>query len=111
MFAYEWQTKGLRDRESVRVANKGLTNGVFCAFAHDGRELWLARDSRRWGRGMPPPVFLQKSPQTIENKGRGYEKETQESSRAGKYKEVKEIAEVRQMRSVKLFRDGEGRDW
>jgi hypothetical protein len=33
---------------------------------------------------MPPPLFSQKSPQTIENKGRGYEKERQESSRAGK---------------------------
>jgi len=47
----------------------------------------------------------------IENKGRGYEKKVQESLRAGKRKEVKEIAEVKQMRSVKLVRDGEGRDW
>ncbi len=40
--------------------------------------------SRRIARDTPPPVFLQKSPQTIENKGRGCEKERQESSRAGK---------------------------
>src|SRR5579859_4949805 len=45
-------------------------------------------------RGMPPPVFSQKRPQTIENKGRGHEKERQESSRAGKRKEVKEIEEA-----------------
>src|SRR5579859_442991 len=45
-------------------------------------------------RGMPPPVFSQKRPQTIENKGRGHEKERQESSRGGKRKEVKEIEEA-----------------
>src|SRR5579864_6507822 len=45
-------------------------------------------------RGMPPPVFSQKRPQTIENKGRGCEKERQESLRAGKRKEVKEIEEA-----------------
>jgi hypothetical protein len=38
---------------------------------------------------MPPPVFLQKSPQTIENKGRGHEKERQESLRAGKSMKTK----------------------
>ncbi len=31
VFAYEWQGKDLRDTEYVRVANKGLTNGLFCA--------------------------------------------------------------------------------
>src|SRR5579864_6732021 len=36
VFAYEWQTKGLRDRECARVAGKGLTGGHFCVFAHDG---------------------------------------------------------------------------
>jgi len=35
-------------------------------------------------RGMPPPVFSQKRLQPIENKGRGHEKERQESSRGGK---------------------------
>src|SRR5712692_7211861 len=30
VFAYEWQGKDLRDRECVRVANKGLTNRLFC---------------------------------------------------------------------------------
>src|SRR5579864_4362575 len=43
---------------------------------------------------MPPPVFSQKRPQTIENKGCGREKERQESSRGGKRKEVKEIEEA-----------------
>ena|ERR1700686_4641410 len=33
---------------------------------------------------MPPRVFSSKSPQTIENKGRGYEKKLQESLRARK---------------------------
>ena len=31
VFAYEWQGKDLRDRECVRVAGKGLTEGHFCA--------------------------------------------------------------------------------
>jgi hypothetical protein len=39
VFAYEWQTKGLRDRECVRVPGKGLTDGLFCVSAHDGRDL------------------------------------------------------------------------
>jgi len=39
VFAYEWQGKDLRDRECVRVASKGLTGGVFCVFAHDGRDV------------------------------------------------------------------------
>jgi len=43
VFVCEWQAKDLRDRESVRVAGKGLTGGVFCAFAHDGRDVWLIR--------------------------------------------------------------------
>ena len=30
VFAYEWQGKDLRDRECVRVANKGLTKPHFC---------------------------------------------------------------------------------
>ena len=38
---------------------------------------------------MPPPVFSQKSPQTIENKERGHEKERQESLRAGKSMKTK----------------------
>ena len=32
VFAYEWQGKGLRDRECVRVANTGLRRARFCAF-------------------------------------------------------------------------------
>ena len=32
VFAYEWQAKGLRDRECVRVANTGLRRAHFCAF-------------------------------------------------------------------------------
>ena len=39
VFAYEWQAKGLRDRECVRVASKGLRKRFFCASAHDGRDL------------------------------------------------------------------------
>ena len=31
VFAYEWQGKDLRDRECVRVANKGLARRAFCA--------------------------------------------------------------------------------
>src|ERR1700687_2378014 len=45
---------------------------------------------------MPPPVFLSKSAQVVENKGRRWEKEWQESLRARKRKEVKEIEEVRE---------------
>ncbi len=49
VFAYEWQGKGLRDTECVRVANKGLTEGHFCAS--------VQRPSRR---GTPTPGVLQK---------------------------------------------------
>jgi hypothetical protein len=31
VFAYEWQGKELRDRECVKVANKGLAGRPFCA--------------------------------------------------------------------------------
>ena len=31
VFAYEWQAKGLGDRECARVANKGLARRPFCA--------------------------------------------------------------------------------
>ena len=31
VFAYEWRTKDLRDRECVRVAGKGPTERHFCA--------------------------------------------------------------------------------
>ncbi len=44
VFAYEWQGKDLRDRECVRVAGKGLTEGHFCAS--------VQRPSRR---GTPTP--------------------------------------------------------
>jgi glutamate synthase domain-containing protein 3 len=40
VFAYEWQAKGLRDKEFVRVANTGLTGGRFCAFCARGAT-WL----------------------------------------------------------------------
>jgi hypothetical protein len=33
---------------------------------------------------MTPPVFFEKSPQAIENKGQGLQKERQETSRGGK---------------------------
>src|SRR5579864_666487 len=116
VFAYEWQGKDLRDREFVRVAGKGLTGGHFCVFAHDGRRSERSlpprhrdtepdRQRELSGRGMPPPVFLKKSPQTIENKGRGHEKERQESSRGGKRKGVKEIEEA----TVLPPRPGRGR--
>ena len=43
-----------------------------------------ARKPRDADEGMPPPVFCKKSPQAIENKGWGSEKERQEISRVGK---------------------------
>jgi len=45
----------------------------------------------------PPPVFCKKSPQAIENKGSGREKERKERSRARKWKEAKEIEEVKEV--------------
>jgi hypothetical protein len=42
---------------------------------------WEPRDA---DEGMPSPVFCKKSPQAIENKGWGWEKERQEISRVGK---------------------------
>src|SRR5260370_29399505 len=44
VFAYEWQGKDLRDRECVRVAGEGLTEGEF----------W-ASGQRPPPRGTPPP--------------------------------------------------------
>jgi hypothetical protein len=49
VFAYEWQGKDLRDRECVRVASKGLTEGHFGA---------SVRQPPR--RGTPTPGVLQK---------------------------------------------------
>jgi hypothetical protein len=49
VFAYERQGKDLRDRECVRVAGKGLTEGHFCAS--------VQRPSRR---GTPTPGVLGK---------------------------------------------------
>ena len=43
----------------------------------------------------PPPVFCKKSPQAIENKGSGREKERKERKRVRKRKEVKELEEVK----------------
>ena len=58
VFAYEWQGKELRDRECVRVASKGLAERRFCVSAQE----------TNCCLGMPPPVFLSKSAQAIENK-------------------------------------------
>jgi hypothetical protein len=49
---------------------------------------------------MPPPVFCEKSPQSIENKGREVAKETQESSRARKRLEIKEIEKIQDGRAT-----------
>jgi hypothetical protein len=57
------------------------------------------------GRGYPPPVFLKKRLQGIENKGEEVQKESQESSRAAKGLEGKEIEEVKE---VEEFGLGEG---
>ena len=46
--------------------------------------LFCARNREMPSEGMPPPVFCKKSPQAIENKGWGWEKERQEISRVGK---------------------------
>ena len=54
---------------------------------------------------MPPPVFLSKSAQAIENKGSAWEKEAQESSRVRKLKEVKELEELGKVRSARFVRD------
>ena len=48
----------------------------------------------------PPPVFWKKSLQSIENKGREFEKERQESSRGGKVLKGKEIEEAEQVREL-----------
>jgi hypothetical protein len=45
----------------------------------------------------PPPVFWKKSLQSIENKGREFGKERQESSRGGKILQGKEIEEAEQV--------------
>ena len=74
VFAYEWHVKELRDRECVRVARKGLAESHFCAFA---------QETKSW-RDMPPPVFLSKSAQAIENKRLECEKERQERKRVCK---------------------------
>jgi hypothetical protein len=46
----------------------------------------------------PPPVFLKKSLQSIENKGRELGKERQESLRGGKRLEGKEIEEAEEVK-------------
>jgi hypothetical protein len=63
-------------------------------------------------------VFLQKSPQTIENKGRGREKELQESLRARKRMNRRDLRLVTRDRftvlSCKLLvseGEGQGEDW
>ena len=54
-----------------------------------GSEEWVAETESRY---TPPLVFLSKSAQTIENKGREREKEAQESLRVRKSIGVKELA-------------------
>ena len=54
---------------------------------------------------MPPRVFLQKRPQTIENKGSGCEKKRKERKRGRKRKEIKEIEEVKEGSSATFVRD------
>ncbi len=57
-----------------------------------GSEAWRGS----WGTHTPP-VFLQKSAEVIENKGRESKKERKEKSRVRKRKEVKEIEEVKEV--------------
>jgi hypothetical protein len=98
VFAYEWQTKELQNTECVRVANTGLTGGRFCAFdARDGALVVRTVSCR----GIPPPVFLQKSAEVIENKGWESENERQESLRACKRKEIKKIKEEKEVEETK----------
>jgi hypothetical protein len=53
------------------------------------------------GWGDPQPrVFLKKSPQSIENKGRKRDKELKESSRVRKRLEGKEIEEVEEAKEL-----------
>ena len=86
------------------MANTGLTGGRFRA--SDTREGALVVRAASCG-GMPPPVFLQKSAEVIENKGREPEKERQKSLRARKrqeVKEIKEVEEVKEQRSASFVR-------
>jgi hypothetical protein len=61
---------------------------------------------------MPPRLFLSKSAEVIENKGREPEKEAQESLRVRKGREVKEIeeeCEAEEQTLARIVRDrGEG---
>ena len=52
VFAYEWQGKDLRDKECVRVANKGVTERDFCASAQDGTREMRFGMKRIAGRGI-----------------------------------------------------------
>ena len=67
---------------------KEIEEGSQVAGKRDASELSArycgARKPRDADEGMPPPVFCKKSPQAIENKGWGPEKERQEISRVGK---------------------------
>ena|ERR1700738_653096 len=54
---------------------------------------------------MPPPVFFEKSPQAIENKGQGLQKERQEISRGGKLLKTWNLPQRH-----REHRDGEGMD-
>src|SRR5258707_13561382 len=64
-------------------------------------------ESPKTGSGCPPPprVFLSKSAEAIENKGRRTEKERQERKRVRKDKELKEIEEEDAKGSAGFVRD------
>ncbi len=67
----------LNEIEGVRESTKsGMRVGL--------PALFCARNREMPSEGMPPPVFCKKSPQAIENKGWGSEKERQEISRVRK---------------------------
>jgi hypothetical protein len=78
----------LEDR-GKRVASE--TRTPHPAVAQWGRQKAEAKDNaeaqraRRFRRGTPyPPAFCKKSPQAVENKGSGHEKESKEKRRGGK---------------------------
>ena len=52
MFAYEWQGKDLRDRECVRVADKGVTVRHFRDSAQDGTRETRSEMERVAGPGV-----------------------------------------------------------
>jgi hypothetical protein len=72
------------------------------------REAFLrfgATDEFRNGVRHPGRVFCKKSPEAVENKGSGCEKERKGRSRVRKRKEAKEIEEVEEWRSTRFDGD------